>query len=122
MFSRFATIAGMCLALASSYAISYPQAVVPNPTDISPVINPPNPQTNIVISVADFMVGGAASYQAFKNALAASQWRHAAKLLIPPGRYVFDDPEIVQTGVHVGLAGQSDLTIDGQGAELSHTA
>jgi hypothetical protein len=39
------------------------QAVVPNPADIAPVINPPNPQTNIVISLADFMGSGVSTHQ-----------------------------------------------------------
>ncbi len=87
---------------------------------VSPVVNLPNPQTNIVISLADFMTNGVSTYEAFKRALDACRQRRAAKLIIPTGRYVFDDPKILQpdVNVHIGLFQLSDLTIDGQGSEF----
>src|SRR2546421_10558388 len=44
------------------------QAIVPNPTDIAPVINPPNPQTNIVISLDDYLTGGVTVHDALQKA------------------------------------------------------
>src|SRR5262245_8993297 len=99
-------------------AVGLAGAAAQNP--VSPVVNLPNPQTNIVISLADFMASGISTYEAFKRALDACRQRRAAKLIIPTGRYVFDDPKILQPDVnmHIGLYSQSDLTIDGQGAEF----
>src|SRR5262245_53437928 len=87
---------------------------------VSPMVNLPNPQTNIVISLADFMTSGVSTYKAFKRALDACRQRRAAKLIIPTGRYAFDDPKILQPDVnaHIGLFQLSDLTIDGQGSEF----
>jgi hypothetical protein len=118
LFKRFRPLALLGLFFIVLPASVFPQAVVPDPADIAPVINPPNPQTNIVLSLADFMGGGVTTYQAFKNALTACRQQHAAKLIIPNGRYVFDDPQIPQAFVHVDLAGLSDLVVDGQGSEL----
>jgi uncharacterized protein (TIGR03437 family) len=84
------------------------------------VVNLPNPQTNIVVSLADFVANGVSTYEAFKRALDSCRQRRAAKLIIPTGRYVFDDPKILQpdVNVHIGLYSLSDLTIDGQGSEF----
>jgi len=84
-----------------------------------PVVNPPNPSTNIIISLADYLTPGVSTYQAMKRALDACKQQKAAKLIISPGRYVFDDPNVLQPpNTHVGIFGQSDLIIDGQGAEF----
>ncbi len=94
------------------------QAVVPNPADIAPVINPPNPQTNIVISLADFMTSGVTVFDAMRQALLACQQKHAAKLIIPTGTYAFDDPKVPQFNYHVGIGNLSDLVIDGQDSQF----
>jgi len=105
-----------------SASIASPQAIVPDPASIAPVINPPNPQTNIVLSLADFMTDQngqpVSTYQAFKRALDACRQQKAAKLIIPTGTYVFDDPQILQDGGHIGLYNLSDLVIDGQGSSF----
>jgi hypothetical protein len=94
------------------------QAVVPNPADIAPVINPPNPQTNIVVSLGDYLTGNVSVFDAMRQALAACQQKHAAKLIIPTGTYVFDDPKVPQFNYHVGIGNLSDLVIDGQGSQF----
>ncbi|GEM_PF-6712474 len=86
----------------------------------NPVVNPPNPQSNVVVDLSEFLPGNT-PYRAFANAFAACRQRHAAKLVIPPGQYVFDDPAIPNTGTgaaHIPVPFQTDLVIDGQGAEL----
>ena len=118
MYRRVILIARLLFVFISFASSASPQAVVPNPADIAPVINPPNPQTNIVLSLANFMTGGVSTYRAFKNALDACRLQHAAKLTIPTGHYVFDDPNILQDGAHIGLYNLSDLIIDGQGSEF----
>ena len=104
-----------------SASIASPQAIVPDPASIAPVVNPPNPQTNIVLSLADFTTENGqpvSTYRAFKAALDACRQQKAAKLTIPTGHYVFDDPQILQENAHIGLYSLSDLIIDGQGSEL----
>lgn len=92
---------------------------------VAPTIAAPVPRTNAVVSVGDFFVdeNGApvTPFRAFQRAVDAAREREAATLLIPPGRYVFDDPGIPANRAHLILAGLHDLTIDGQGAELVFT-
>ena len=103
-------------------ATIYSQAIPPDPATIAPVIHPPNPHTNIVLSLADFLVDnnghGRSPYQAFKLAIEACRQQNAARLIIPTGVYAFNDPQILQDGAHIGLYSLSDLTIDGQGSEF----
>ncbi len=110
-------VAGILLA-----STAYSQAIVPDPASIAPVINPPKPKTNIVLSLADFTTDEnghpLSTYQRFKRALDACRQQNAAKLVIPTGTYVFDDPQILQENAHIGLYSLSDLIIDGQGSEL----
>ncbi len=105
----------VCVLFASTAS---PQAVVPNPADIAPVINPPVPQTNIVVSLADYLTGNVSVFDAMRQALLACQQKHAVKLIIPTGTYVFDDPKVPQFNYHVGIGNLSDLIIDGQGSQF----
>ncbi len=81
-------VAGILLA-----STAYSQAIVPDPASIAPVINPPKPKTNIVLSLADFTTDEnghpLSTYQRFKRALDACRQQNAAKLVIPTGTYVF---------------------------------
>lgn len=88
------------------------------PQDVMPIVNPPNPQTNIVISLADFLTPGVSTYEAFNRAIDACRQQKAAKLVIPTGKYLFDDVRILSNGAHLNLWNLSDLTIDGQGSEF----
>jgi hypothetical protein len=85
----------------------------------NPVVNPPNPQSDVVVSLSEFLPGNT-PFSAFAKAFNACRERHAAKLVIPPGRYVFDDPAISSNplGSHIPVPSQTDLVIEGQGAEL----
>src|SRR5262245_7644844 len=91
---------------------------------VSPLVYLPSPQTNIALPLAAFMSAGGQplpTYAAMKRGLEACRQQKAAKLVIPPGRYVFDDPQIVQINPyvpHVGLNNLADLAIEGQGAEF----
>ncbi len=109
-------------ALILSASIAFPQATVPDPATIAPVINPPNPQTNIVLSLADFTTDEngqpLSTYQRFKRALDACRQQNAEKLVIPTGTYIFDDPQILQANAHLGIYSLSDLIIDGQGSQF----
>src|SRR5262245_29236772 len=118
MFKKLMFLVQLVLNLLVFSAVLFAQAVVPDPTSLAPVINPPNPQTNIVISLGDFLNGSVTVYEAMNQALIACQQQHAAKLVIPLGVYRFDDPKILQNGYHVGIGNQSDLIIDGQGSQF----
>ncbi len=119
MFKKLMLSAQLFLCFLVFPTIAFAQAVVPDPSSIAPVVNPPNPQTNIVVSLTDYLTGNVTVYDAMKQALLACQQQHAAKLVIPTGRYVFDDPKVLQGfGSHIGIFGQSDLIIDGQGSEF----
>jgi uncharacterized repeat protein (TIGR01451 family) len=88
---------------------------------LEPLVNPPVPQTNVVVSVGDFLVPGVSVYTAFSQAIWACKMQGCATLVIPPGRYLFDDQLVPNLGAfepHIRIDGLSDVTIDGQGAEL----
>lgn len=95
--------------------------VFPAGAQTRPVVRAPEPRTGIVVSVGDFLTGGASHYQAFKAAIASARSRNAARLIVPAGRYVFSDPELPANYAHLLLAGLRDLEIDGQGSELVFT-
>ena len=84
---------------------------------VEPLVHAPAPATAVVVSVAEFLTAGVTVNEAFRRALNAARSRQAATLLIPPGRYVFSD-SFNPSGFHLAITSQSDLTIDGQGAEL----
>ena len=92
---------------------------------VDPVVRGPEPRSSITVSVGDFLhdASGAAvsPFRAFEAAIAKARDVKAARLVIPPGRYVFDDPAIRSAHGHIGLYELSDLEIDGQGAELVFT-
>ena len=99
----------------------YPQAIPPDPNTIAPVINAPHPQTNIVISLANYLVENGhpvPPHLALTHALDACRAQHAARLIVPTGRYVFNDPQIAQQMFHIGVFSLADLTIDGQGSDF----
>jgi len=58
MRKRLWLYAPLVLCLAAFSANVYPQAVLPDPSVLAPVINSPNPQTNIVISLGDYLTTG----------------------------------------------------------------
>jgi hypothetical protein len=119
MSNRLMLSAQLVLCLIVFSAKGFAQAVVPDPSSIAPVINPPNPQTNVVISLANYLTSNVTVYDAMRQALDTCRQQRAARLVIPPGRYVFDDPKVMQGfGSHIGVFGQSDLIIDGQGSEF----
>ncbi len=90
-----------------------------------PVIEPPRNPGNVTVSVGDFLAdaNGApvSPYRAFKAAIESARTQNAARLIVPPGRYVFNDPEIATLYAHIYLIGVQDLEFDGQGAELIFT-
>ncbi len=75
-----------------------------------------------VVSVADFGArpdGSKCAWKAFIRAIEECKKVGASKLLIPHGRYVFNDPEILtRPGAHFPMADMSDLVIEGSGSEL----
>lgn len=87
-----------------------------------PRIDPPKPKSKIVLSVADFGAkpdDDGSDGQAFAAALDACKRRGAAALVLPKGRYRFQDLAMLgREGGHILLDGLSDMTIDGQGSEL----
>ena len=83
-----------------------------------PVVNPPTPQTSVVVSLAEFLTPGRSATAALRAALDACRQRRAARLTIPPGRYVFDEDDF---GAHLRIGNVFDLVIDGQGAEFVFT-
>lgn len=87
-----------------------------------PVIHAPRDHGGPVISVADFGAqpdGSACSWAAFRRAIEECRRTDASKLLIPKGRYVFRDPEILsRPGAHLPLDGIDDLVVEGSGSEL----
>jgi hypothetical protein len=93
--------------------------------EVVPVVHAPQPQSAMVVSVGDFLTDGSGNavpaYRAFQAAIESAREKKAARLVIPPGRYVFSDPEIATSYGHLVLADLSDLEIDGQGAELVFT-
>ena len=117
MSNKLGQFAGLVLCVVAFSTNVYAQAVVPDPATLAPVINPPNPQTNIVISLGDYLTGHTV-FEAMQLALTACQSQHAARLVIPLGKYVFDDPKIPAQQSHIAVSNQSDLIIDGQGSEF----
>jgi parallel beta-helix repeat protein len=80
-----------------------------------PVVHPPRPTTNITVSLAEFLTTGTSVADAFARAIQACRDRDAATLVIPQGQYRLNANI---NGFHVILANVTDLTIDGQGAEI----
>jgi hypothetical protein len=89
---------------------------------VTPMVRAPQPRTNVVVSVGDFLVDAAGvpvtPYKAFAAAVDSARAQQAARLVIPPGRYVFSDPEILKGNWHILLTQLEDLEIDEQGSEL----
>ena len=87
-----------------------------------PGIDPPQNVDGPIVSVADFGAkpdGSACAWNAFTQAIEECKKVGASKLLIPHGRYVFNDPEILtRPGAHFPMADMSDLVIEGSGSEL----
>src|SRR4051812_1139114 len=94
MGSESANYIRLVFCLLSFSATVCAQAIVPNPSDIAPVINQPNAQNSTIISLADYMIGNVTVHDALKQALLACQQNQASKLVIPTGRYVIDDPKV----------------------------
>ena len=72
MRNRLWLCAPLVLSLAAFTASIYAQAVLPDPSTLAPVINPPNPQTNIVISLGEYLTGHT-PFEVMQLALTACQ-------------------------------------------------
>lgn len=88
---------------------------------VKPVVHPPKPRTDTVVALTDFLVDDGrpvSNFEAFRRAIEACRRMRAARLVIPPGRYVFDDERILEAqGVSrsKGTAPSSCSTLRGQG-------
>jgi hypothetical protein len=89
------------------------------------VVKTPQPRTSITIDVGDYLRLPDGSpqtpYLAFRAALDAAREQKAARVVVPPGRYVFSNPQVARENAHLLVVLQQDLEIDGQGAELVFT-
>src|SRR5688572_15025866 len=110
------------LLIAAAFFCSIATSLGADPTV---VVNPPRPRTNVTINVGDYLVtpGGTPqnAFRAFRAALDAAHKTNAARVVVPPGRYVFDDPGVVKDHAHLSIYRQRDLEIDGRGAQLVFT-
>lgn len=90
------------------------------PEPVAPVVNPPANAGRPTLKLADFAAPGRSDWATFVAALKACREQRAGRLLLEPRRYVFDDPAIATSHAtaHLLLEQQSDLELDGQGAEL----
>src|SRR5215831_2971380 len=72
MSNRLLLYAGLFFCIVAFSATVYAQAVLPDPSTLAPVINPPNPQTNIVISLGEYLTGHT-PFEVMQLALTACQ-------------------------------------------------
>lgn len=66
MHNRLLLLTLSVLFLLAFSARFFAQAIVPDSASLAPVINPPNPQTNIVISLATYLTPGVTVHDAMK--------------------------------------------------------
>jgi len=85
-----------------------------------PVIRPPQPRSELTLSVGDYYAGeDVTDWRAFNLAMEDCRRRSCSQLLLPAKRYLFDDPEVPRrAGAHIQFNGLKDVVIDGQGSEL----